>query len=941
MQISCLTAQNMHNPIGLASPAPGLSYRLDSGLQGDGQTAYQILAASEPGLLREEAADLWNSGRVEGSAPYAIPYEGAPLSSRQGVYWKVRVWDVRGQVSDWSETAYFEMGLLRDDDWKGCWIGRGDDFKGDKSSAPAFADEFEVGRLEEVCRARLYISGLGLFAASVNGAGAADALFEPGESEYASRVYYAAYDVLPHLREGKNVLGVLLGNGQYVNYAVDPVMKLGDGTLVEKHRYQKDDTVYLRDGICGDMKLLAQIELTRRDGSVETVAVSGPSWRYEESPITFQNWYGGEDYDGVRALEMQGWDTPEGKREDWKQAEAMQPPKGKLCAKEFPPVRIWERWQAASVSPLPGGRWLVDMGKNSAGFVCLKLHDTSKYAGQKIELYPAEVLNTDGSGVDQASCTQSFDRLFDCKVMDSYRIAGTGTEEWHPIFCYHGFQYVEVAGFPGIPTPENFEGCAVRLMNEKVSDFQTDNEVINRINQITDRSIESNMMFSFTDCPQIEKLGWLETTQLMFSSMAAGYDIRAWIPKILLDMKDAQVTEERLHEKTMDKDTARYPGLRTDNFQDQETEDPGFVPGIAPGYFRIGNLYRDPNWGGACVLTPWYYYLEYGDKRILSGNYAMMKAYTDHLERRADNGVLRGYAHMGEWGQLREDTPAVLVATCAFYLIADTMSRIGEVLDEKEDAERYSALSERIRSGFYADEACFHKETGRYGNGSQASCGCVLFSGIIKPEEKQNALNGLLQAVADKEDHLTSGEVGLKQVFCALADNGRSDVVYRMVMNPTEPSYRHHVDHGLTTLPEFWNYTELWNGFGRSRNHAMMGHVKEWLCRYVMGIVPTAPGYAALRIQPWLGEDIHSVSGSIHTVRGPVRMNCRKTDKKLRLEAEIPVGAATEVWIPCPSEGSCWLVNGEQRTPVCGERKGEFLVLTDIAHGKYVWEADV
>ena len=64
-------------------------------------------------------------------------------------------------------------------------------------------------------------------------------------------------------------------------------------------------------------------------------------------------------------------------------------------------------------------------------------------------------------------------------------------------------------------------------------------------------------------------------------------------------------------------------------------------------------------------------------------------------------------------------------------------------------------------------------------------------------------------------------------------------MVYRMVMNPTEPSYRHHVDHGLTTLPEFWNYTELWNGLGRSRNHAMMGHVKEWLCRFMLGIAPS------------------------------------------------------------------------------------------------------
>ena len=87
--------------------------------------------------------------------------------------------------------------------------------------------------------------------------------------------------------------------------------------------------------------------------------------------------------------------------------------------------------------------------------------------------------------------------------------------------------------------------------------------------------------------------------------------------------------------------------------------------------------------------------------------------------------------------------------------------------------------------------------------------------------------------------------------------------MYRMVMNPTAPSYRHHVDQGLTTLPEFWNYTELWNGLGRSRNHAMMGHVKEWLCRFVLGITPVEPGYGRVRIRPWLNEEISRVKGAV------------------------------------------------------------------------------
>ena len=930
-----MMTQNMRNPLGLECKTPRFSYLLPLEHKGLRQTAYQILAASERELLEEGKADLWDSGKVMEERNYGLPYGGRPLTSRQQVFWKVRVWDERDHVSSFSECACFEMGLLNKEDWKALWIGQGDDYDGDKSAAPAFTGSFTLKGKNTVKHGRLYISGLGLFLASINGKKVSDHLFEPGESEFNRRVYYVTYDITSLLQEGKNVLGVVLGNGQYVNFAVSPVMKFGDDTLCEKHRYQKDDTIFLKKGICGDKKLIAQVEITREDGSVELLAASDESWRMGESPITFQNWYGGEDYDGQKALRMKGWDTPEKELPGWQRAKLMKPPLGELSAKEFLPIRVSESWTAKSVTKLLGGNYLVDMGKNSAGFVRLRLRNTQGQEGKKIELYPAEVLKPDGSGVDQASCTQSCDRLWQCSVKDCYTIAGTGTEEWHPSFCYHGFQYVEVAGFPGTPGVENFEGCAVRLMNEKYSDFETDNEILNRINQITDRSIESNMMCSFTDCPQIEKLGWLETTQLMFSSMAAGYDIRSWIPKIMKDMQDAQITPELAESGGMETDSRKYPGFSFHKFANRETEEPGFVPGIAPEYHRIGRLFKDPNWGGACVMTPWYYYLEYGDESILRENFEMMKAYVEHLQRQSTDGVLKDYAHMGEWGQLHEDTPTTLVATCAFYLLANTLSEIAGVLKAEREQFHYREMAVRIQKGFFRDKECWQEEKGVCGNGSQASYGCVLFSGIARPEMRRMLLDKLLEAVTKKDYHLNSGEVGLKQVFYALAAGGENGMVYRMVMNPTAPSYRHHIDQGLTTLPEFWNYTELWNGLGRSRNHAMMGHVKEWLCRFVMGITPLSPGYKRLQIRPYLQREIGRVKGSIFTVRGKVRMECVRGEKELTMKAEIPAGAEADIYLPLNGAEAYKLegefVSGAERT------KDGYLKISGVPAGRYEW----
>lgn len=115
----------------------------------------------------------------------------------------------------------------------------------------------------------------------------------------------------------------------------------------------------------------------------------------------------------------------------------------------------------------------------------------------------------------------------------------------------------------------------------------------------------------------------------------------------------------------------------------------------------------------------------------------------DHLERQSVNGVLKGYAHMGEWGQLNEETPTTLVATCAFYLQAVTLSRIAGILEETKLQERYRNLAERIRSGFYEDGECWRPEEESYGNGSQASFGCALFPVLCRRRRRRPRCAGL------------------------------------------------------------------------------------------------------------------------------------------------------------------------------------------------------
>ncbi|MDE6517061.1 MAG: hypothetical protein K2L18_04330, partial [Acetatifactor sp.] len=196
------------------------------------------------------------------------------------------------------------------------------------------------------------------------------------------------------------------------------------------------------------------------------------------------------------------------------------------------------------------------------------------------------------------------------------------------------------------------------------------------------------------------------------------------------------------------------------------------------------------------------------------------------------------------------------------------------------------------KNAFYQHPLCYHSETGRYGNGSQASFGCAIYSGLVPEEKLQSAVDALVEAVRAKDYHLTSGEVGLKQVFTALAEHGRNDVVCRMVMNETSPSYRYFAERGFTTLPEYWNPEELWYGCVRSRNHAMMGHVKEWLTYYVLGIRPVSPGFREVDIQPYIPEGIHELKGSFVCPYGKIQMEYQEKEGKADIKVTLPPGVS-------------------------------------------------
>jgi alpha-L-rhamnosidase len=356
------------------------------------------------------------------------------------------------------------------------------------AALPLFARDFTVrGR---VARARLHVSGLGVYVPRLNGRRIGDAVLEPADTDYADRVTYATYDVARDLRRRGNTLVVAVGNGTA-------------NALHTAGRYRK----FART--VSDPQVIAQLEITYAGGARQVVA-TGPDWRTALGPTTVSSWYGGEDYDARREAPA-AW-----------QPAVPAPARGPLTPRVAAPVRVVERLPGTEVSP-----GLFDVGRVIAGLPELTV---TAPAGTTIRVYPAESAR-DGHA-DQSTSNVG------APIWDQFTSRG-GTQTWRPEFSYHGFRYLEVAGLPAGAT---IGVAGLRTMGDyrRAGTFDTSDDVLDGIHLLTRRAVENNMQSILTDCPSREKLGWLEQDHLAFDAIARNYDVRALLRKIVQDMADAQ-----------------------------------------------------------------------------------------------------------------------------------------------------------------------------------------------------------------------------------------------------------------------------------------------------------------------------------------------------------------------------------------------------------------
>jgi alpha-L-rhamnosidase len=886
--IAHLLTEYRVNPLGIDVLTPRLSWQMQTERQGARQTAYQVLAASDPAKLRPGEADLWDSGKIDSDQSVHIVYGGRALHSRQRVHWMVIVWDETGNASR-SETAWFELGLVERSAWKSEWIGsalRG----GPRSPLPAPHLRKTFSLPQEVRAARLYVTALGVYECSVNGQVVGEDVLNPGWTDYHKRLRYQVYDVTELLRTGENAIGGIVGDGWAV------------GHLAWNHRQNYVDRP----------QLLAQLEVTLADGTTTTLATDG-TWKQHFGPVLNNDLLMGEEYDARQ--EIAGWDQPGFDDRQWYPVQTFPDLGMKLVATNGPTIRRMEELKPISPpvdkSSFINRSHIFDLGQNMVGRIRFK---GSAPANTTITLRYAEVLNPDG--------TLYTTNLRSARVTDYYTFKDENEEvTWEPKFTFHGFRYVELANYPGDVTADTITGIVLHSDMPQTGTFECSEPLLNQLQHNILWGQKGNFVDVPTDCPQRdERLGWTGDIQVFVRTAAYNMDVAGFMTKWMDDVEDSQ-------------------------------NEHGMVPPVVPQVKSFPLPDGGPAWADAAVICPWTIYLCYGDTRILETSYPTMQRFLQFLEA-SSPGYIRcapefeGWPGFGDWLSINATTPRDLIGTAFFAYDARLMSQIAGVLGKTGDAVRYGKLFEDVKSAYQGrylhgstlpaiiappsaarqqmDQADaisrgnlkmqdFGKVDSKVYNSefftpTQTAYVLGLHFDLLPEAMRPVAATELVADIARRGQHLSTGFVGAPYLPHVLSSNQQHESAYALLHQTSWPSWLYSVTLGATTIWERWDGWTQDRGYQdpamNSFNHYAYGSIGAWMYNTIAGIEidPAQPGYKHIILRPQPGGGLSHARGTLKTLYGEIVSEWKLVEGAFQWTVVVPPNTTATLHIPGRAE---------------------------------------
>jgi alpha-L-rhamnosidase len=699
---------------------------------------------------------------------------------------------------------------------------------------PIFRKEFLAE--DKVEKATLLITAAGYFKASLNGNKVGKDVLSPAWTDFSKRIYYSEYDITQQITKGDNCIGVTLGNGFY-----NPLpLKMWGGRNI-------------RDVLpVGNPSFIAKLVLKYKNNKKVEI-ITDNSWKSSYGPRVKNSVYLGEVYNAN--LRQPGWDKVSFNEEGWKAAKIGKSPGGEVEKEFFEPIQITKVITPIEINSLEKGMFVVDMGVNFTGGYKIKLKgnkgDTISFRfGERV--YDDSSVNPMTTVCGQIKKGQGGSGAPAIAWQTDSYIFGDEKEVWYsPEFTFHTYRYMEIVGLENPPNIRDVKGLVFNSNVSKAGEFSCSSDLLNSIQEATERTFLANMISVQSDCAAREKFGYGGDLNATSESFICNFDMQQFYRKTVYDWVDAM-------NDSCFVDTAPYVGIE----------------------------YCGISWESAFLTTQYYLYLYYNDLEIVKELYELNKKWMEKVARlHPDLVVNKGLSDH----QSLKPVPVELIGTCHYLQSAKIMKEFAELMKDKQASVKYEHLETELKGKI--KEMFWDKPV--VGNiNRQTLFSTLLYHNIIPTNEVEIAIDSLLNSLKQAPaEHFITGIFGTKYILEALSKSGQAKAVFNVVNSTLYPGWGHMIDRGATTIWETWKESD--NTY--SNCHPMFGSVTEWFYRWLGGIQPNPEfaGFKQFYLTPFIPDDLNHVNSSYQSPFGEIISSWIKVESnKINFKIQVPEGSS-------------------------------------------------
>jgi alpha-L-rhamnosidase len=854
-----MQVERQQNPIGIETEKVRFAWKIRTNESNNKQVSYFISVSKAEKDFDKNI--VWKSGKIDSDKQFDVQYQGEKLESNTAYFWRVVVKTSKGKQLS-SAISKFHIGLLKQEEWVAKWIISGDS----STRAPYFRKTFSAKK--HIKSAYAYVTGQGYFVFFANGKRIGNEILAPAPSQYERRIYYSVFDLTNIVQKGSNALGLLLGEGQSAS------------TKQKPERFHNVARIY--PGKIPQPMGIVQLMIEYVDGTKETI-ITDESWKWSAGPITYNAFYGGEDYDA--RLELKNWNTAKYNDKKWKLCLTTNF-KCLLSNSYFPPIRVVDEIKPMVAIKSNDSVYLYDLGQNIGGWWKLKI--TGK-RGSVVEITGAETLNNqdfpkklEQGDVISTIYSHGLGGFYERDAKSIYTLKGGAEETYEPNFFYSGFRYIQVKlKNPNNISSHSITACTTHSDMALLGSFECSDPVLNQLHKNTIWSIKGIAQGAPMSNPNSEKYGWTGDAHLFAEPTNLLFNSQNFWEKWLDDIRDAQL---------------QYNS--------------GNVVSTIPNYRRDITT-TSPTWGAAYPLCTWYNYVFYADTALLEKQYDGLQAWCKHLDSRAKNHLVPGVwadhvppgfldGKMIQRGMSKES--AELVASVYYSVAHSTMSKIATILGRKNDVlfhtKQVDAIKNAINKKYFdEDKKCYVVPPAPDGYFAEQTANLLpLQYNIVPAEHRKEVLNFVIEDLKRHKNHLTTGIMGTKALVDVLPEEGFAELFYEVATQKTYPGWGFWVEKGATT---HWQH---WSGYP-DHNHAMFGSIENFIISNVGGIrIPSenenSIGYKMVNIKPLLMHKLTYAKTTVPSAYGMITCNWKREGLNVTMEIEIPTGSSGNVILP-------------------------------------------